>query len=361
MSGLSTLINAGAGAIDGYRDQQYTQNAQDALQEQRANQALKDAAAQQTYQPQAQAAVAQAGLSQAQNTAQTGLVPQQAALASTNLDTQQSAASTALQNQPLANQTATNQATTQAALTGAQATNAPQQAGDMQLQQAQADQQAHVTALTGLYSSMREGPQAAQQYVQKVADSGTYPNMQGKQIGQVGLTADGQNFVAQDSDGNQVFTLPVSALQQAYKMSIPTKFESVPMGGTLVGTQGGQVTSQTTAPVPDAMANKYVAPEVQMTKYLQSGNSKMTNAQAFAMVNQAKTLSREAFVQQGLPNMLTIGGAKDANDATQKLLTAWDQMHPTPGLSQMPGSNTSGNPNIDSLIGTTPNPFNTGQ
>lgn len=361
MSGLSTVINAGAGAINGYQQQQYTQNAQDALQEQRTNQALKDAAAQQTYQPQAQAAIAGAGLSQAQSTAQASLVPAQTGVAATNLDTQQQAATSANARQPVVNQIADNQATTQSDLTGAQAANAPQQAGDMKLQQAQADQQSHVTALTGLYSSMREGPQAAAQYVQKVADSGQYPGLQGKQIGQVGLTPDGQNFVAQDTEGNQVFTLPVSALQQAYKMSIPTEFHDVKPGSSLIGTQGGNITSTTQAAVPDGWKNMHAPAVVQTADWITKNMPGVNPAKAIEMAKAASTMSRANWVATMAGKYAMPGQEKNAGALAQQMGQLYDniQKGSSPGLSNVGGSN-SGSPSIiDSLIGGGNNPTQT--
>jgi hypothetical protein len=386
MSGLSTLVNATAGAINGYRDQQYQQNAQDYAQQVRANEELKMQAAQDTYQPQAQAQIAQAGLSQVQAQGQASLVPAQTQVAATQIGTQQSAADAAFARQPTLNQTADNQATVQAGTTGTQAQLLPQTQTNMRLQQLSQDHQASFGAVSGLYTTMMQGPQAVQQYMQKMADSGAYPSIAGKRIGTVGLTPDGQNFVTQDDQGNTLFQMPTQQIRQAYQMSLPTQWHNV--GNTLVGTQGPNVTSQTSTPefkvlqpgdtgvisqgnnitnskqaaVPTEQANRYTAPEVQTMKFLQAGNPKLSTTDAFNIINQAKTLSKEAFVQQGLPNMLTMGGAKDANDATQKLISAWDYMHPAPGLSQAAGSNSNPSSTINSLIGastagTTPNPF----
>src|ERR1700722_745110 len=109
MSGLSTIVNAEANAINGFNNQQYTNAV-------RNDQEAQMAARQGTYQPAADAQVAASGLSQAQSTAQTSLVPQQTQLASTNLGTQQIAASGAQANQPLLNQASNDQAQVQAGL-----------------------------------------------------------------------------------------------------------------------------------------------------------------------------------------------------------------------------------------------------
>ncbi|MEJ0004379.1 MAG: hypothetical protein WDN30_14125 [Pararobbsia sp.] len=326
MSGISTLINSTAGAINGYRDQTYQQNAQDYLQQVRANDQLKMLAAQTTYQPQAQAQIAQAGLSQLQANSAAGLIPQESAdaqlkmlaaqttyqpqaqaqiaqaglsqlqansaaslipqqtgVASTQLQTAQTAADGALQRQPAINQAAANQATVQAGVTGTQAQMLPQQQTDMQLQRAQADQQQHVSALTGLYTSMMEGPSAAKAYVQKVADSGAYPGLQGKQIGTVGLTSDGQNFAATDTQGNEVFQIPTSSIQSAFKMSRPTEWHEVKPGSTLIGTQGGNISTSTQAPVPDAFSNQHAGVTVNTANWLMKNVPNLKAQDAFNM------------------------------------------------------------------------------
>lgn len=377
MAGLSNLMTIGANAVNGYNTQQY-------INAERADQEAQMQARQQTYQPAANAQIAASGLSQAQSDGQAALVPQQTQVASTNLGTQQIAATGAQQTQPLLNQTANNQATVQAGMTGTQASLLSQTQSNMSLAQLSQNQQSAMRSTAGLYPAMMQGTDAVRNYVQQEADSGAYPELAGKKIGQVGLTPDGQNFVAQDDQGNVLVNTPVSHIQQAYQMTTPTDWKTV--GNTLMGTRGGQVVSQTSAPefkalqpgetgvitngnnvtssmqaaVPASQANRYTAPEVQTMQYLQKGNPKLSTTDAYAITNQAKTLSKEAFIQQGLPNMLTLGGARDANDATQKLMSAWDYMHPAPGLSQAPGSNSNPSSTINSLIGaqgTTPNPF----
>lgn len=397
MSGLSTIINSTAGAINGYRDQAYQQNQQDYLQAMRANDELKMQAAQQTYQPQAQAQVAAAGLSQAQAQGATSLVPAQTNLAATNIGTAQIAADGAQARQPDVNSTAANQAKVQAGVTGAQADMLPQTTTDMRLAQASEDQKAHLGAIGGLYTAMMQGPDATRAYVQQVADAGGYPGIAGKQIGQVGLTPDGQNFVAQDAQGNQLFALPVSTLQQVHQMQVPTEWH--PVGGTLFGTQGGRITTQasapefkalrpgetgvvqqgntittaTQAPVPPEFTAQHSGVTVNTANWLMKNVPNLKAQDAFNMAKQANTMSREQFVSTILGNPMLNTDMRNPGAQAQKYGQIYDTLRAqsgAPGLSNVPASNTSGNPIIDSLIGgpttTDPanavdNPFQTGQ
>jgi hypothetical protein len=381
MSGLSTFINAGAGAINGYRDQQYQQNAQDYAQQVRANDELKMQAAQQTYQPQAQAQVAQAGLSTAQANGNASLVPQQTQLASSQLDGKIAA-------QPYINETGTNTAQIQAGTTGTQAKLLPQTQTNMKLAQLSADHQASFGAVSGLYTAMMQGAPTAQAYMQKMADSGAYPSISGKKIGTVGLTPDGQNFAAQDDQGNTLFTLPTQAIQQAYQMSKPTDWKVA--GNTLFGVQGGRVTSQTsapefkplrpgetgvtvqggqivnstTAPVPKEFSDQHQSAFVKNVRFLADNVTKGDYNSAVKIAQQANSMSKAQFLAMTLPNMMTLGNMK-AGDAVSNLSQAYDMIRGqdggTPGLSNMPNSNTNPTSTIDSLIGgpNATNPANT--
>lgn len=355
-----------------------------------ADQEAQMAAAQQTYQPLANARVAQAGLSQAQAQGQTSLVPGATQIGLTQQATQQSADSAALARQPTLNQTADDAAAVQAGAASTQRSLLPQTMGDTKIQQATQDQNVHVQALNGLYGAMIEGAPAAKAYVQKIADSGQYPGLVGKQVGQVGLTADGQNFVAQDAQGNEIFTLPVSSIQQAHSMAVPTEWKTV--GDTLVGTQGGRVTQQysapkftalkpgetgvvsqgtnvvnaTQAPVPDAYAAAHQGVTVNTANWLMKNVPGIKAQDAFNMAKQANSMSREQFVATIMGNPMLNTSAGNPAQAAQRFGAIYDQlrtMNSAPGLSNAPGSNTSGNSIIDTLIGganpstTAANPF----
>ncbi|RQS39786.1 hypothetical protein [Burkholderia sp. Bp8990] len=351
MSGLSNVINAAAGAINGYRDQQYRQNEQDYLQAARADQELKMQAAQSTYEPQAQAAIAQAGLSAAQANGSASLVPQQTQLASTDLSNRQGFSS-------------------------AQHEMLPTTLADLKAKGFLDDQTMHVSALNGLYNSMLSGPDAVKQYVSNIAGTGLYPNLAGKQIGQVGLSQDGQTFVAQDTDGNQIFSLPVAAIQQAHQMAVPTEWHAV--GDSLIGTQGGRVTAQqsttkfnalrpgetgvvtqggqimssTQAPVPQEFSGMHDSALVKNAKWIAANVTNGDTTKALSLAQQANSMSKAQFIAMALPNMMTIGNMQP-NDAVNKLSQAYDAIRgqdATPGLSNAPGSNSSGNTIIDSLI-----------
>ncbi len=359
MSGLSTIINSTAGAINGYRDQGYQQNAQDYAQAVRANDELKMQAAQSTYQPQAQAQIAQAGLSTAQANGQASLVPGVTQIAATNQQTAQSAADAALARQPSLNQTADNQAANALGFSSAQHEMLPTTLADFKAKGYLDDQTLHVAALNGLYNSMMSGPDSAKQYVQNMAAAGVYPNLSGKQIGQVGLSPDGQNFVAQDTDGNALFQLPVSSIQQAHSMSIPTEWHEVKPGATLAGTQGGRVTTTAQAPVPEQFSTQHDSALVKNAKWISANVTGGDNKKALALAQQANSMSKAQFISASLPNMMALGNMQ-ANDAVNKLSQTYDMIRSqgdgTPGLSNAPASNTSGSQIIDSLIG---NPANT--
>jgi hypothetical protein len=376
MSGLSTIINSTAGAINGFRDQQYQQNQQDYLQAVRANDELKMQAAQQTYQPQAQAQVAAAGLSQAQANSATSLVPAQTNLASTNLGTAQSAASAAQARQPVLNDTADNQAAVQQGFSSAQHDMLPMTLADFKAKGVLEDQTQHVAAFNGLYNSMMAGADSAKQYVQKMADAGFY--LPGKQIGQVGLSQDGQNFVIQDPQGNMLTQFPVSAIQQAHALSVPTEWHAV--GDTLMGTQGGRVTATqsapqfkslrpgetgviqngnsitnaTQAPVPPELVNQHSGVTVNTAQWLMKNIPGIKPQDAFNMAKQANTMSREQFVSTILGNPMLNTDMRNPGAQAQKYGQIYDALRAqqsVPGLSNAPASNTSGNSIIDSLIG----------
>lgn len=386
MSGLSTIINSTAGAINGFRDQQYQQQQQDYLQAMRANDELKMQAAQQTYQPQAQAQVAQAGLSAATANGQASLIPAQTNLASTNLGTAQSAATAALNRQPTVNDTADNQAAVQNGFSSAQHEMLPMTLADMKAKGVLDDQTQHVAAFNGLYNSMMAGADSAKQYVQKMADAGFY--LPGKQIGQVGLSQDGQNFMIQDPQGNMLTQFPVSAIQQAHAMSVPTEWHAV--GDTLMGTQGGRVTAtqsapqfktmrpgetgvvqqgntitnQTQAPVPPEFTAQHSGVTVNTANWLMKNVPGMKAQDAFNMAKQANTMSREQFVSTILGNPMLNTDMRNPGAQAQKYGQIYDTLRAqsgAPGLSNASASNTSGNPIIDSLIGgpSTTNPANT--
>lgn len=376
-------LGLAAAAYAGYKQGEQNLQAQDYLQQLRANDEMKMRAQQQTYDPAAQAQVAQSNLSAGTSNAGLSLLPARTQLAQTQLGTQQIAADGAQQTQPLLNQTANNQATVQAGLTDTQVQTLPQVQGDMKLQQAVTDQQGHLTALNGLYGAMGEGADAARVYVQKVADSGQYPGLQGKQIGKVGLSADGQNFVALDPQGNVLTQLPVSAIQRAHQMSVPTEWKTA--GNTLFGVQGGQVTSQTSAPefkalapgqtgvvtqgnkitnstqapVPPELANQHDSALVKNAKWIAANVTGGDNKKALALAQQANSMSKAQFISTALPNMMTMGKMTPA-EAVNNLSQAYDMIRAqgAPGLSDAPASNTNYSDTINSLIGgpSTTNP-----
>lgn len=383
---LGSALGLASVGYAGYKQGEQNLQGQDYLQQQRADQEAQMAARQQTYQPAADAQNAQYGLSQATAQGQTSLVPQQTQLASTNLDTQQSAATAGLNRQPTVNQTADNQATAQKGFSSAQVDMLPTTLADYKAKGYIDDQTMHVASLNGLYNSMLAGPASAKQYVQNMANAGVYPNFTGHQIGQVGLTPDGQNFVIQDTGGNVLSQVPVSSIQQAHSMAIPTEWHAV--GDTLMGTQGGRITQQqsapqfkalrpgetgvvtqgnnitnsTQAPVPDAFANQHDSALVKNAKWISANVTGGDNTKALALAQQANSMSKAQFISTALPNMMTMGNMKPA-DAVNNLSQAYDMIRAqgTPGLSNAPASNTSGSSTIDSLIGgpSTTNPAST--
>lgn len=353
---LAQGINAASGAINGYRSAQWAQNQEDYSEAARANAEAQMLAQQQTYQPAANAQIAQAGLSQAQAQGQASLVPQQTQVASTMLGTQQSAADAALTRQPVLNQTANNQAQAGATQAATAAAIAPTQGATAQLGALSQEQQAHLGALNGLYTAMMQGPDVTKSYIQQVADSGAFPSIAGKQIGQVGITKDGQNFVALDTQGNSIFAIPTQALKQVRQMSIPTEWHPLKPGESLASTQGGAVTGLTTAPVPAAYSNERDPAVVKTANWLAQNVTGGDTNKAYNMARQATTMSREQFVATTLPNMMTVGGMTDPTKAAATLNSVYDNMRAmssggAPGLSNAPGSNTSGGSTIDYLIG----------
>lgn len=352
MSGLSFLTNL-AGEINGYKQAQNEQNAQDYAQAARANSELQMLAQQQTYQPQAQAQVAQAGLSQAQSSAQASLVPQQAQLASTTLGTQQSAATAAAARQPVLNQTADNQAAVQQGVTGTQAQLLPQAQANMKLDQLGADQQAALRSTAGLYGAMMQGADSVRNYVQKEADSGAYPTLSGKQVGQVGLTPDGQTFVALDTQGNTLVNTPVSHIQQAFQMVNPAQTVTAKPGESIFSVRNGSATQIGYAPVPEQFSMQHDSALVKNAKWISANVTGGDNAKALKLAQQANSMSKAQFIAQALPNMMSVGGVTDPNKATSVLSNAYDMIRQSDnaGLSSVPNSNTSGNSIINSLIG----------
>lgn len=376
MSGLSFLTNL-AGEVNGYKQAQNEQNAQDYAQAARANSELQMLAQQQTYQPQAQAQAAGFNLSAARSNAGLSLLPGATQVAQTQQQTQQSAADAALARQPTLNQTADNQATVQQGVTGTQAQLLPQTQANMRLDQLSQDQQRAMTSTAGLYGAMINGPDAVRNYVQKEADSGAYPELAGKQVGQVGLTPDGQTFVALDTQGNTLINAPVSHIQQAYQMTMPTEWHNV--DGTLMGTQGGHVTQQvsapkfqalkpgetgaitqgtnivnsTQAPVPDAYAAAHQGVVVNTANWLMKNVPNLRPQDAFNMAKQANSMSREQFVANIMSNPTLNPSTGNPAQAAQRFSAIYDQLRAQggAGLSSVPGSNTSPSDTINSLIG----------
>jgi len=150
--------------------------------------------------------------------------------------------------------------------------------------------------------------------------------------------------------------LPTQSIRAARAATIPTQWQDVKPGSTLIGTQGGQITSQTTAPVPDAFSAQHAGVVVNTANWLMKNMPQLKPQDAFNMAKQANTMSREQFVSTIMGNPMLNTDMTNPAASAQKFGAIYDQLRAqngggTPGLSSMPASNTSGNDIIDSLIG----------
>jgi hypothetical protein len=192
----------------------------------------------------------------------------------------------------------------------------------------------------------------------------------------VGLSADNQNFVALDANGQPIMQVPLSKLRE---MTYPTEKVVVPQGSTIVSydTRTGRSTESYTNPkqfapsgggggldgVGGGRGGNDTA-DMKMMKYLVEQGVAKDSTAAFEMVRQAKGASQRDFVLDYVSKMAPVqfGASKKTPDqlreeaiAIYNSVNAPQAPAPASAAPAAPQSNNrppaTRNPEIDRLLG----------
>lgn len=179
-------------------------------------------------------------------------------------------------------------------------------------------------------------------------------------VANVGVTA-GPNgekiFVAQDASGNTLFQMSSAQMQQLRDAVGKTEYKTVNAGDTLVSVKDGKATPVYTAPESEKSRAAKSGPLERDVTYLTTVH-KMTQQQALAHLNSAKTMSREQFILKSVQDKVAMG-EKPSDKDVQELGALYDRARgsASAGLANTPaqGSNTAPaatiDPEIKSLLG----------
>lgn len=174
-------------------------------------------------------------------------------------------------------------------------------------------------------------------------------------VAKVGIQkgADGRSlFIALDAQGNTVASMNVDDMKRVKESAGKSTFEKVNAGDSLVKIQGGQATPVFTAPESErtrAARTAGTGPLERDVSYLVNAHG-MTQQQALAHLNQAKSMSREQFILKGVQDKQAMGKKASEQDI-EELGGLYDRAS---GREAKPSNSPSlGNvdPQIRSLIG----------
>lgn len=190
------------------------------------------------------AARAKYGLSTATDTAALPNVGKKAALEGKTTDIATAAANDTLGHLPTILGTADNErqtklAASKTALAQAQFSveNLPNVIAKARASQALDDVQTSDALFGGLGHALAIGDKSVVlKYLNSASASGLAPQLQGKQIGEVGTTtgADGKPALeVRDTDGKTLTVIPGAAITAAYERMTPAKYQALPDGGSL--------------------------------------------------------------------------------------------------------------------------------
>lgn len=360
MSTLGMAAIAANAGLDAYdrrtqqQDQQQREGQRFDWESQRAKadlSTLDDRVKQQRTAAQLGAAQAQAGLD---------ILPKQNALANTQLDTQQAAADGAKARQPDELVAQANQAKVQSILSQFNVDNTPRQIAQAKAQGALSEADVYVASMAKLGDLLSTNdPNTVIRFMNNMNDSGIFGTNTHAPVAKVGIVQDhkgGDNvFVASDAQGKPIVQIRAKDLQRIVESTKKADFKTVNAGDSLVRVQGGQATPVYTAPESATSKGAKASgtgPLERDVNYLVSAHG-MSQDQALAHLNQAKSMSREQFILKGISDMQAMG-RKPSEDDINQMGGLFDRAvgRQAPGK---PASNSpdAGNmdPRIKSLIG----------
>jgi len=161
-------------------------------------------------------------------------------------------------------------------------------------------------------------------------------------------------FVAQDANGQPVMQISAGQMQRIRDSFGKTEYKTVNAGDSLVALKDGKATPVYTAPESaKSQANK-MGPLERDVNYLTTTHG-MTQQQALAHLNSAKTMSREQFILKSAQDSIAMGKKPTDQDmADFGALYDRAQRAQQPGLNNTPSNSTAAgtvNPQIRSLLG----------
>lgn len=219
-------------------------------------------------------------------------------------------------NQPATLQTQTNTANMGLAQSNADVVAQPMKIAQQAATGAVTQMQAQGQLLSTLYDAIQTGnPNIVRGYIQNSLNTGLFPNLKGKTVGEVGSAkgADGKPvIVAKDDAGQVIFQMSMDELQRV--RSAMAKPENIKLndGDTIVQVRDGKATPLYTAPASPGKTADRMGPLERDVNYLMRAHG-MTNAQALAHLNASKTMSREQFVLKSVQDSVALG--KKPSDA----------------------------------------------
>lgn len=182
---------------------------------------------------------------------------------------------------------------------------------------------AQIQLIAGLEPALAtNNPQLVQQYVQGAIDTGLFPSVQGAKVAKVGMAADGR-FIAQGQDGAAIFSVSRDDLARLKQLGGKTELKTVNAGDSLVQVQGGKATPLYTAPESEKSKASKTGPLERDVNYLVQSHG-MTQQQALAHMNAAKSMSRQQFILKGLEGKAGLG-QKPTNEDIAELGALYDR------------------------------------
>ena len=197
-----------------------------------------------------------------------------------------------------------------------------------------------IKLIGGIVDAIASGNQSiVAQYVQRSIDTGLFPEIAGRRVGQVGTMrgADGKPVVvALDANGQELFRFTKENLDQARAAGQKIELKTVNAGDSLVKIQGGTVTPMYTAPESVKTANAKKPALQQNLEFLQE-KFKMTPQQALDYLNQGKTETKQQFLMRHLGRIAQTGRPTTQQDVADAN-TLYEQIQQATGTNTAPSA-----------------------
>lgn len=262
---------------------------------------------------------AQAQLQTAQSKSELGMVDARGKLASSQLGLAQAEVDGAQARQPDEIAAKADRAKVANLLSSFDLENTPHVIAQQKAQGTISDADIYVTSISKLADLMGSNDQAAVvRYMNGMNDAGVFGQKHAP-VAKVGIVQgkDGGNvFVASDATGKPVMQMRAEDMKRIRDSVGKTDFKTVNAGDSLVRIHGGKAESVFTAPESErtkAAAAAKTGPLERDVNYLVTQHG-MTQQQALAHLNQAKTMSRDQFVLKGISDAMAMGQKADPDE-----------------------------------------------